>query len=82
MDFVKWVEEEVGRAEALAAHFKIDASAVSQWKANGVPFLKMQGVCSFSRDQVTLEEMLAARTKLMRAKRRARAAKEEQARAA
>lgn len=58
MNLATWLEAEKGRAAALAAHFNLTPSAVSQWKLNGVPPRKMKAVREFSGGQVTLEEMV------------------------
>ena len=58
MDYTDWLKAEPGRASALAAHFGVTPSAVSQWRTNGVPPAHMKAVRDFSGGEVTLEEML------------------------
>lgn len=58
MNLNTWLEEEKGRSAALAAHFDVSASAVSQWKANGVPLDNMKAVRDFTGGVVTLDEMV------------------------
>lgn len=58
MDLTAWLEEEKGRSAALAAHFGVTRSAVSQWKSNGVPLDYMKAVRDFTAGLVTLEEMV------------------------
>lgn len=59
MDFSTWLEAEIGRAAAVAKHFNVSRSAVSQWKTNGVPVANMTAVRELSGGVVTLEAMLA-----------------------
>ena len=58
MNLTAWLEEEKGRLTALAAHFAVTASAVSQWKSNGVPRDKMKAVRDFSGGAIGVEDML------------------------
>lgn len=58
MNLSVWLEEEKGRSAALATHFGVSRSAVSQWKSNGVPLDIMKAVRDFSGGNVTLEEMV------------------------
>ncbi len=58
MNLTAWLEDEKGRSAALAAHFSLTPSAVSQWKINGVPRDKMRAVRDFTCGSVSLEEML------------------------
>jgi len=58
MNLIAWLEDEKGRSAALAAHFALTASAVSQWKSNGVPRDKLKAVRDFTGGAVSLEEML------------------------
>jgi len=58
MDLTAWLEHKKGRSAALAAHFGVSRSAVSQWKANGVPVDYMKAVREFTAGQVTLEQMV------------------------
>jgi DNA-binding transcriptional regulator YdaS (Cro superfamily) len=60
MDFISWLDAEEGRGRltALASHFGLTQSAVSQWRVNGVPPGRMKAVRDFTGGVVTLEEML------------------------
>ena len=58
MNLTRWLEAEKGRSAALAVHFDVSASAISQWKANGVPLDNMKAVREFTGGAVTLEEMV------------------------
>jgi hypothetical protein len=58
MDLTTWLEAEKGRSAEMAAHFKKTPAAVSQWKINGVPVGLMKAVRDFTRNAVTLEEMV------------------------
>ena len=58
MQLSTWLDQEKGRTAALAEHFQITLSAVTQWRTNGVPKERMKEVRDFSCNQITLEEML------------------------
>jgi DNA-binding transcriptional regulator YdaS (Cro superfamily) len=58
MKLTDWLAAEKGRASVLAAHFGITASAVSQWKTNGVPPAQMKAVREFTDGAVTLDDMV------------------------
>lgn len=58
MNLNEWLDKEVGRTRNLAAHLKRSASAVSQWRTNGVPIDLMKSVRDFTDGEVTLEEMI------------------------
>lgn len=58
MNLTTWLEAEAGRAAAMAAHFRVSRSAVSQWKSNGVPLALMKRVREFTGGEVTLDEMV------------------------
>lgn len=58
MRFPTWLDEEPGRLTKMAAHFDVSPSAISQWRANGVPPARMKAVRDFTENLVTLEEML------------------------
>lgn len=57
----EWLDAEVGRVSRTAAHFGRTASAVSQWKTNGVPVSLMREFHEWTQGAVSLAEMLAAR---------------------
>lgn len=59
MNFTEWLDADRGRLTALAAHFNLTQSAVSQWRSNGVPPRRMCAVRDFTGGQVSLESMLA-----------------------
>lgn len=58
MKLNEWLDKEVGRATKLASHFGRTASAVSQWRENGVPIHFIKSVRDFTDGEVTVEEML------------------------
>ena len=58
MNISDWLDAGSGRLTALAQHFQLTQSAVSQWRANGVPPTRMKAVRDFTEGAVTLEEML------------------------
>jgi len=58
MKFDQWLGAEKGRAAALAAHFEVTQSAVSQWVTNGVPTQRMKAVRDYTDGAVTLEDMV------------------------
>lgn len=69
MKFTEWLDKEKGRAKAVALHFGVTDSAVSQWRDNGVPISKMEALSKFTGGKVSLKEMLT--NALMTAKPRA-----------
>lgn len=58
MDLNTWLDEERGRMSAMAAHFGVTVSAVSQWRANGVPIDRMKAVRDYTGGTVSLDEMI------------------------
>lgn len=58
MDFSTWLDAESGRLTALAQHFRLTQSAVSQWRTNGVPLNRMKAVRDFTDGAVSLDEMV------------------------
>jgi DNA-binding transcriptional regulator YdaS (Cro superfamily) len=54
----EWLDADRGRLTALAAHFGLTQSAVSQWRANGVPLHRMKAVRDFTAGAVSLDEMV------------------------
>jgi len=58
MKLTTWLDADRGRLTALAAHFGLTQSAVSQWRTNGVPPARMKAVRDFTASDVTLDEML------------------------
>ena len=60
MQLTTWLEEERGRATAMADHFGVNKTAVFGWKVNGVPPDRMKAVRDFTDGAVTLEDMVPA----------------------
>lgn len=58
MKLSDWLDADRGRLTALAAHFSLTQSAVSQWRQNGVPPGRMKAVRDFTGGAVTLDDML------------------------
>ena len=58
MTLNEWLNKETGRAAKLAQHLGRTASAVSQWRTNGVPLDLMKSVRDFTQGEVTLESMV------------------------
>ena len=58
MKLNEWLDKEVGRSARLATHLRRSASAVSQWRNNGVPVDFIKSVRDFTGGEVTLEDML------------------------
>lgn len=58
MNFPAWLDADRGRLTAVAAHFALSQSAVSQWRTNGVPPNRMKAVRDFTGGVVTLDDML------------------------
>jgi DNA-binding Xre family transcriptional regulator len=58
MKLTDWLAAEKGRLTKLAQHFGLTLSAVSQWKANGVPVDHMRAVCELTDGAVGLEDMV------------------------
>ena len=56
--FCEWLDSVEGRTNAVAAHFGVTKSAVSQWRGRGVPVDNMKAMRDFTGGQVTLEEMI------------------------
>lgn len=61
MTFTDWLDQESGRLASMAAHFKVTQSAITQWRTDGVPMVRMRAVRDFTGGVVTLEEMLEQR---------------------
>lgn len=62
MKLNEWLAAEIGRTKALADHFGLTPSAVSQWKDNGIPPRRMLAIRDFTDGAVSVEEMLPATT--------------------
>jgi DNA-binding transcriptional regulator YdaS (Cro superfamily) len=59
MKFSDWLDAEKGRAKAVADHFEVTPSAVTQWRS-GVPRERMRDLHAFTAGQVAYEDMLPA----------------------
>ena len=57
-----WITAKRGRASALAAHLQVSRSRISQMVTSGVPPKLMLAVRDFTANEVTLEDMVSART--------------------
>ena len=57
MKFSDWLDAEKGRAKAVADHFDVTASAVTQWR-EGVPRERMRPIHALTGGAVSYEEML------------------------
>lgn len=62
MKLKTWLNEERGRATALAAELKVSIGRISQMADDGVPPKYMLAVRAFTKDAVTLESMVQDRT--------------------
>ncbi|QIM51601.1 helix-turn-helix domain-containing protein [Hydrogenophaga crocea] len=62
MELKTWLDAERGRYTALAAHLDVTVGRISQMADEGVPVKYMQAVRAFTKNKVTLEEMVKART--------------------
>jgi hypothetical protein len=58
MNLKSWLEEERGRATAMADHFNVNKTAVFGWKVNGVPPDRMKAVRDFTAGIVSLDDMV------------------------
>ena len=58
MNLNDWLDGDRGRLKAMAEHFGVTPSAVSQWRTNGVPPSRMKAVRDFTAGQVTLDDLL------------------------
>lgn len=58
MKFNTWLDAEVGRLKNIADAFQITPSAVSQWRANGIPPDRMRAVHDLTGGDVSFEEMI------------------------
>ena len=59
MDLTEWLDAP-GRVTAMAKHFGLTHSAVSQWKTNGVPLRHMRAVSDFTSGEVPLDSLVTA----------------------
>ncbi len=57
MKFADWLDEEPGRTIAVAAHFGVTPSAVSQWRS-GVPLHRIKAVRDLTGGAVSIEDMV------------------------
>lgn len=58
MTLIDWLDAAPGRLTALAQHFGLTQSAVSQWRTNGVPLGRMKAVRELTGGDVSLDEMV------------------------
>ncbi len=58
MNLFDWLDSVPGRTKQLAEHLDITASAVTQWRANGIPLSRMRQLVDFTAGEVTLEDMV------------------------
>lgn len=59
MKFPDWLDAEVGRTTAVAAHFGVTLSAITQWR-DQVPPKRMREVRDFTEGEVDFDDMLPA----------------------
>lgn len=62
MNLKTWLTSERGRATALAAHLGVTDGRISQMADEGVPTKHMFRVRAFTKNAVTLESMVQAKT--------------------
>lgn len=62
MNLKTWLEAERGRHKALVAHLGLSPGRVSQMADEGVPPKYMLAVRDFTSGEVSLEELVQART--------------------
>ena len=58
MKFTEWLDAEEGRNAKVAERFGVSPGAVTQWRSRGVPKAYMLQLRKFTRNKVTLAEML------------------------
>lgn len=58
MRFDDWLDAERGRLKRVAEHFGVSPSAVSQWRANGVPVDNILPLHEFTGKEVSLEDLV------------------------
>jgi DNA-binding transcriptional regulator YdaS (Cro superfamily) len=56
----EWLDEEAGRAKAMASDFGVTEAAISQWRRTGVPTRRMRAVRTYTNGAVSLEAMVPA----------------------
>lgn len=69
MNYRDWARDNRRLLAALANSFPVTPSAVHQWRRNGVPIDRMEGVRKFTGRQVSIAEM-ATEAAALRAARR------------
>ena len=62
MNIESWLKGERGRSLALASHLGVTQSRVSQFAADGVPVKYMTAVVDFTGGEVSLDELVRARS--------------------
>lgn len=58
MNLSAWLDSDRGRLTAMAQHFELTQSAISQWRDKGVPRARMKAVRDFTGGAVSLDDML------------------------
>jgi hypothetical protein len=58
MELHAWLDDKKGRARDLAAHLGVSKTAVSLWRANGIPVAYMPQIHDFTRGAVSIDEMV------------------------
>jgi len=58
MKFTEWLDAEEGRNAKVAERFGVYPGAVTQWRTRGVPKKFMLQLRKFTKNKVTLAEML------------------------
>lgn len=64
MNLKTWLAKERGRSTALAGHLGVSAGRISQMAEDGVPPRYMLAVRDFTRNEVSLEEIVSARARV------------------
>lgn len=62
MNLKPWLDAERGRYKALATHLQVSTGRISQMADEGVPPKYMLAVRDFTNGEVSLEELVQART--------------------
>lgn len=58
MKLSDWLDADRGRLTAMAAAFGLTNGAISQWRDNGVPVMRMKAVRELTGGAVSLEDMV------------------------
>lgn len=57
MDLHLWLDKQKGRARDLSLHLGVSKTAVSLWRANGIPLQHMPKIVEFTKGAVSIEDM-------------------------